>query len=205
MISVYQVKPKFQQLLKPVLVKLHSSKITANQITISAILLSAIIGFCFWNADDYHILYLALPVGLFTRMALNALDGMMARTYAQQSKLGEVLNELGDVVSDLLIYFPLLKFEPEINYLVVIFLCLTIINEFAGVLGKTLNGERRYDGPMGKSDRAMLVGLYGLLGFFNISINSIAQWIFAAIILLLMLSTFLRIKRALALSNKQVK
>ena len=201
MLSVYQVKPKFQQLLKPVLAALHRYGVTANQITISALLLSALVGFCFWNADAHPVLYLALPVGLFIRMALNALDGMMARTYSQQSKLGEVLNELGDVVSDQLIYFPLLKFEPHVIYLVVVFLCLTIINEFAGLMGKVLNGQRRYDGPMGKSDRAFLVGLYGLLAFFNIGMADYALWLFTAIIILLLLSTYLRIKRGLSITQ----
>ncbi|MEO6453063.1 MAG: CDP-alcohol phosphatidyltransferase family protein [Ginsengibacter sp.] len=51
-------------------------------------------------------------------MALNALDGMMARIYNQQTKKGEVLNELGDVISDLFIFFPLLKYEQTNLYLI---------------------------------------------------------------------------------------
>src|SRR5690606_19623268 len=113
-------------------------------------------------ADRYRLLFLALPVGLLLRMALNALDGMMARTYYQQSKAGEVLNEIGDIVSDIFIFFPLLIFEGQIVYLIVIFICLSIINEFAGLIGKVVSGERRYDGPMGKSDRAFIMGLYGI-------------------------------------------
>ena len=45
MISVYKLKPKFQQLLTPVLLFLHKNKITANQITVASILLSVIIGY----------------------------------------------------------------------------------------------------------------------------------------------------------------
>src|SRR5882724_6568058 len=117
MISVYTIKPKFQQLLKPILIRLHKRGVTANQITISSILLSLIIGIAFWYAYQFNVLFLALPVGLLIRMALNALDGMMARTYNQQSKKGEVLNEVGDIISDLFIYIPLLKFEQANLYL----------------------------------------------------------------------------------------
>jgi phosphatidylglycerophosphate synthase len=39
-----------------------------------------------------------------------------------------------------------------------------LLTEFCGLLGPTLGGARRYDGPMGKSDRALLVGALGLAG-----------------------------------------
>ncbi|HRN70815.1 MAG TPA: CDP-alcohol phosphatidyltransferase family protein [Vicingus sp.] len=197
MISIYNIKPKFQELLKPVLVLLHKLGITANQITISSILLSLIIGIGFWFADKNFAFFLILPFGLLLRMALNALDGMMARTYNQQSKKGEVLNEIGDIISDLFVFFPLLKFEQEIFYLIVIFICLSIINEFAGVLGKVVSNERRYEGPMGKSDRALILGVYGILSYLSINFNKYSIYIFSVIILLLILSTMIRIKKSL--------
>lgn len=197
MISVYQIKPKFQQLLKPILIRLHKNGVTANQITISSVILSLLIGVAFWFADHNQALFLALPLGLFIRMALNALDGMMARTYHQQTKKGEMLNEMGDIISDLLIFFPLIKFERESLYLVVIFICLGIVNEFAGVLGKVISGERRYDGPMGKSDRAFILGIYGLLSFFSIELDGYSLWVFCAINLLLIISTATRIKKSM--------
>lgn len=105
MISIYKIKPWFQKQLLPVLRKLHQWGITANQITLAAIVLSAGIGIAFWYADSRHFLFLCLPIGLLIRMMLNALDGMMARNYHQQSKAGEVLNELGDVISDFFVFF----------------------------------------------------------------------------------------------------
>ncbi|MDR3025920.1 CDP-alcohol phosphatidyltransferase family protein [Chryseobacterium sp.] len=197
MISVYKLKPKFQQLLTPVLLFFHRNKITANQITVSSVLLSVIIGILFWNADISKWFFLSLPIGLLIRMALNALDGMMARKFNQTSKLGEVLNEVGDVVSDVIIFFPLLKFQPESLYLIVVFIVLSIINEFAGLMGKIVGKERRYDGPMGKSDRALILGLYGLLIFFGVTITAVSQYIFGIIIVLLLISTYTRLKKSL--------
>ncbi|WP_312397636.1 CDP-alcohol phosphatidyltransferase family protein [Chryseobacterium sp.] len=197
MISVYKLKPKFQQLLTPLLLFLHRNKITANQITISSILLSVIIGILFWNADHSKCFFLSLPIGLLIRMALNALDGMMARKFNQISKLGEVLNEVGDIVSDVIIFFPLLKFQSESLYLIIIFIVLSIINEFSGLLGKVVGKDRRYDGPMGKSDRALILGLYGLLIFFGVQISGISYYIFGIIIALLIISTFTRLKKSL--------
>ncbi|CAI8723658.1 CDP-alcohol phosphatidyltransferase family protein [Chryseobacterium sp. IT-36CA2] len=197
MISVYKLKPKFQQLLTPVLLFFHRNNITANQITISSILLSVVIGILFWNADISKWFFLSLPVGLLLRMAFNALDGMMARKFNQTSTLGEVLNEVGDIVSDIIIFFPLLKFQPESLYLIVIFIVMSIINEFAGLMGKIVGKERRYDGPMGKSDRALILGLYGLLMLFGVDISNISQYIFGIIIALLVISTYIRLKKSL--------
>ncbi|WES95705.1 CDP-alcohol phosphatidyltransferase family protein [Chryseobacterium arthrosphaerae] len=197
MISVYKLKPKFQQLLTPVLLFLHKNKITANQITVASILLSVIIGVLFWNAGISKWLFLSLPIGLLVRMALNALDGMMARKFNQTSKLGEVLNEVGDIISDVIIFFPLLKFQPESLYLIVICIILSVINEFAGLMGKIVGKERRYDGPMGKSDRALILGLYGLLMFSGVSISSVSEYIFRIIIILLVISTYTRLKKSL--------
>ena len=73
--------------------------------------MSFFIGFSLWFHPDYRWGLLLVPIGLLIRMALNALDGMMARTYNMQSKLGEVLNEIGDVISDLFIFIPLTQIK----------------------------------------------------------------------------------------------
>jgi CDP-diacylglycerol--glycerol-3-phosphate 3-phosphatidyltransferase len=190
MISIYNVKPKFQQLLQPVLVFLYKMGVTANQITLSSIFLSGGIGAAFWFGYT-------LPIGLLIRMALNALDGMMARVYNQQSKKGEVLNELGDILSDLLVFFPLIRYEKDHLYLVILFICLSIINEFAGLLAKVVSGTRRYDGPMGKSDRALIVGLYGLLCLSSVPFRDYSLEIFGVLNLLLVTSTFIRLYKSL--------
>lgn len=197
MISIYQLKPKFQALLRPILDALHRKGITANQITLFSILWSLLIAVLFWLADQHHWFYLSLPIGLLVRMALNALDGMMARVYKQQSKKGEVLNELGDIVSDVAIFMPLLKYEHRAVYAVVLFICLSIINEFAGILAKAVSGERRYDGPMGKSDRAFLMGLYGIIGFVGLNSSAYSLYVLLFVSLLLVVSTYLRIKKSI--------
>ena len=197
MISIYNLKPKFQLLLRPVLDALHAKRITANQITLASIGLSLVIGTFFWFADSHRYYFLALPIGLLIRMALNALDGMMARIYHQQSKKGEILNEVGDIVSDVAIFFPLLKFESHSVYLIAIFICLSILNEFAGIMAKVISGERRYDGPMGKSDRALLISIYGILSFAWTGFFSYSFYLFYLAVPLLILSTYTRLSKEL--------
>lgn len=197
MISVYQLKPKFQQLLMPVLKCLHQQQITANKITIAAIVWSAILGLLLFLSPQHPVYLLAVAFGLLVRMALNALDGMMARTYKQQSKLGEVLNELGDVVSDTVIFCGLFGFAFSNKALVFTFIVLSVINEFAGVIAKLVSGTRRYDGPMGKSDRALLIGLWCILYFVFPAVKNAFNPVMSIAILLVLLSTYKRLSNAL--------
>ena len=64
-------------------------------------------------------------------------------------------------------------------------------------MGKVLSAERRYDGPMGKSDRAFVLGLYGVVCLFGINFSGCSVYIFGAIDLLLLVSTWIRIKKTL--------
>jgi len=167
-------------------------------VTVVAILLSAALGLALYFAPQKAWYFLLIPLGLLIRMALNAIDGMIARQYNMQSQLGEVLNELGDVVSDLCLILPFAFFSQISSEVVIAFALLTIINEFAGVLGKAMGGERRYEGPMGKSDRALLISLFCIFCFFFPKLIYVGTYVFGIAILLLLLSTFTRLKKAIA-------
>lgn len=162
MASVYQLKSGFQKLLRPLTQALAKAGCTANGVTLFALLLSGVVGALCGLIDDPRVLYL-LPLGLFLRMALNAIDGMLAREHGQKSALGGFLNELCDVLSDILLYVPL-AIREEFPLLPTLVFCLfAILTEFTGVVAVSQGASRRYDGPMGKSDRAFLFGAIGLL------------------------------------------
>lgn len=195
MISVYQLKPKFQALLQPLLIKLRKWGFTPNSLTILALLLSLAMG-CYSLYGDRQLALLLLPLCLLLRMALNALDGMMARQFNMQSKTGAVLNEIGDVLSDIVLYYPLYVLFGMDQVWIMWFLLLNVFNEFAGLLGQAMGGARRYDGPMGKSDRALVVGVLSMLFFFNVPINGYLTWIWLVVFCLLIWSTLKRLRNA---------
>lgn len=160
--TLYEIKPAFQAMLRPIMLWLYKHRITANYITIFAMFLSFATGIIFIVIPRVEIFAL-LPIVLFIRMALNALDGMLARECNQETRLGAILNETGDVLSDMALYFPFM-FLPHTNMLLVIFMLFCIImTEFCGILVQTINGIRSYHGPLGKSDRALVFGIWGLL------------------------------------------
>ena len=76
--------------------------------------------------------------------------------------MGAYLNELSDVVSDAALYLPFVTIAPFGWASVGAVVFLSAVSEMAGALGPMVGGERRYDGPMGKSDRAFVFGALGL-------------------------------------------
>ena len=197
MISIYKIKPKFQQLLMPLLKLLRRLGISPNSITIFSIFLSFVLSYFFWNVSGNSLYFLIVAFGLLLRMMLNALDGMMARIYNLQSKLGEILNEVGDIISDVAIYLPLILFEFLEIEIAIIFILLSIINEFCGLLAKIISGERRYDGPMGKSDRAFLIGVICIVYYFTNSLDPYMNYIIGGSSILMIFSSYVRLTKSI--------
>lgn len=204
--SVYDLKPKFQALLRPLMRGMAGAGLTPNVVTLVAIAGSIAVGAAVSFAKFRPALLLLLPVWLFIRMALNAIDGMMARELEMSTQLGAVLNELGDAISDLGLYLPLAFVYEPAQWPIVAFSIGAILTEFSGVLGRALGASRRYEGPMGKSDRAFVVGALGLATFLFPKAFSIWPWIFAVAALLTAATCLNRVSRGLKeLRSREVK
>ena len=161
--SIYQLKPAFQNLLRPLVRGLAGAGVTPNQVTLAAVVLAVAVGAAIALLPGHHAVLLLVPLVMFVRMALNAVDGMLAREHAMQTVLGGFLNELTDVLADCALYLPFALVLPAYAWLVLAVVLLAVIGEYAGVIAQALGGTRRYDGPMGKSDRAFVFGLIALL------------------------------------------
>ena len=178
--SLYQLKPKFQDQLRPVSNALVEQNFTANQVTVSAVLLSVGTAYVIAKpATDQQALWLLLPSSLFVRMALNAIDGMMAREHGQASTLGAVLNEVGDIVADTALIASLAphvaKHDLQMNAErqtdtskssttqrhISSMVALSMSTELLGIASNTMLGVRANQGPLGKSDRALILGVLG--------------------------------------------
>lgn len=196
MASIYQLKPRFQALLRPLVRALANAGVTANQVTIAAVFLAIAVFVVLALVDDRRAL-LVLPAALFVRMALNAIDGMLAREHGQASKLGAILNELGDVVGDAFMYLPLML-RPEFDafdVLLVVFLGFLV--EMTGVAAIGIGASRRYDGPFGKSDRAFVFGALALAFGLGAPSGAWLHYVFVILYALSCATIFKRIVRAI--------
>ena len=197
MASIYDLKSKFQDLLRPITKRLARFGVTANQVTLFAALLSVGTGACVavWPRESWPLLI--VPGILFVRMALNAIDGMLAREHDMKSNLGAILNEIGDVISDAALFLPLAWVPGFCPTLVMVTVILAVVSEMTGVVAVQIGASRRYDGPMGKSDRAFAFGLLCLLLGCGVAIEQWLDAILGVMTLLLVVTIFNRSRKAL--------
>jgi CDP-diacylglycerol--glycerol-3-phosphate 3-phosphatidyltransferase len=195
--SIYQIKPAFQNLLRPLTRKLAALGVTANQITNTALLLSVLSGLAlaYWSASTK--IFFLVPVVMLLRMGLNAIDGMLAREHNMKTALGAFLNELSDVISDAALYLPFALVTQINPMLVVAVVIAAIISEMAGVVAVQVGASRRYDGPMGKSDRAFVFGAIALILALGIPFGVWLNILLSGVLLLLVLTTINRVRFAL--------
>lgn len=189
--TLYALKPAFQARLRPLVERLAARGVTANQVTLAAMIGSLVIGLAVAAASPARLPFLLLPVWLFARMALNAIDGMLAREFNQKSRAGALINEIGDVVSDAALVLPFATLDAFGAFATGVVILLAAVSEYAGVLGLMIGASRRYDGPFGKSDRALAFGALGLytgLGLPLASWFDLLMWAAAAALIVTILN-----------------
>lgn len=196
--SIYDLKPRFQNLLRPLVTRLHAKGVTANQVTLFACAISVLVGAVVAIFAEHTWVFALLPLWMLLRMGLNAVDGMLAREFGQQSRLGAYLNEITDLVADAALYLPFACLAGVSGAAVAAVVLLAWLSEYAGVLGLMVGASRRYDGPMGKSDRAFVFGLLGFLLAVGVPVQGWLTSIMAVLAALLLFTTYNRVKRGLA-------
>ena len=195
--TLYALKPAFQALLRPIADRLASAGVTANQVTVAAAIMSVGAAGLIAIFPQARAIFLLIPVVLFLRMALNAIDGMLAREHGQASTLGMYLNELCDVVSDLALILAFAGLPMFPVWGVVAFAITAVVAEYVGVLGIPAGIGRNYAGPFGKSDRAFALGLIAVLIAANLWIGEVAPFVFPLLAALSLVTIANRVRAGL--------
>ena len=191
--SIYILKTKFQNLLRPIVKLIYLSKITPNLLTVLTCIFSLAVALLvyFWGGNFYML----IPFFMFIRMALNAMDGMLAKEYNMITPLGAILNEMTDVISDSALYLSFMASSFINPTILVMVILAALLTEYAGLCALCVGSKRRFDGPMGKSDRAFVFGLLGLLIFLGYT--AYLNHILLLTLVLSLMTVFVRVKRAL--------
>jgi CDP-diacylglycerol--glycerol-3-phosphate 3-phosphatidyltransferase len=196
--SIYRLKPAFQALLRPGVAALARAGVSANQVTVTACLVSIGIGALLAFVPERNGLFALVPLWMLLRMAMNAIDGMLAREFDQKTPLGAYLNEVSDVVSDAALYLPFGLIPGSSMTAVAVVMVLAATSELAGTVAVMTGASRRYDGPLGKSDRAFVFGLLGLLVAWGVPLAGWLDWVWTAVALLTALTVANRIRGGLS-------
>jgi len=123
---------------------------------------------CFWKSQSVPWLLLFAPLFCLVRLYLNMLDGMVAVAAGTASSRGEILNDLPDRVSDVIIFTGAAHsgwMNPLIGYWAAIFALLTA---YVGIFGQALGGRREFGGWMSKPWRmvALSIGTWVTFAFW---------------------------------------
>ena len=131
-------------------------------ISYASILFSALAGLAFAFTAWSHWLLLIAPLFCLLRLWCNMLDGMVAFAAGKASRRGEILNDLPDRFSDVLIFAGLAHsglVHPPLAYWAAIAALLTA---YVGLFGQALGGKRQFGGIMSKPWRmvALMIGAW---------------------------------------------
>jgi len=173
--------------------------VTANEVTLAACGLSLATGAFLSDTNTPLEWFLILPPVFLMRMILNALDGIMAREFALQSFLGVYLNELVDVASDAFLILPWVRVPGVNRFWIAVAIALAGLCEMTGVIGVMIGASRRYDGPMGKSDRAAVLSAVAIWVGLALPWQRVVSHAFAKILsILIALTIYNRVRAGLA-------
>jgi phosphatidylglycerophosphate synthase len=125
----------------------------------ASVAVSALAGLAFIQAGAHPWLLLAAPLLCHVRLWFNMLDGMVALASGKASRRGEILNELPDRASDLLVFAGLAHsglVNPFLAYWAAI---VALLTAYVGTFGQAVAGRREYGGVMSKPWRMAVVTL----------------------------------------------
>ncbi len=157
--GLYALKPGFQRRLDGTAGWLAARGVHPDLLTHGAVVCGLLGGMALAAGLAQPALLWAVPPLACIRLALNALDGMVAIRRGLARPWGKVLNEFCDRLADLAFLAPLMLVPNSSPLLVTAALCATLLVSFLGVLAEAAGAGRQYGGVMGKADRMLWLAL----------------------------------------------
>jgi CDP-diacylglycerol--glycerol-3-phosphate 3-phosphatidyltransferase len=157
--GLYAVKPRFQDLLDGPANALVRWHVSPDALTLAGLGCALLGGAALVAGLAQPTLLWLVPLFAGSRLAFNALDGMVASRAGRARPWGKVLNEFSDRLADLAFLFPLLL-VPGTNPIVVsAALVSVLLVSYLGILSEAAGARREYGGLLGKADRMLCLGV----------------------------------------------
>lgn len=134
-------------------------RIHPDAISYFSLFAAALAAFCFWKSSLHPVLLLLAPGFCYLRLWCNMLDGMVALASGKASARGEILNDLPDRISDVLIFAGVAHsgwMNPILGYWAMIF---ALLAAYVGMFGQAIGVRREFSGMMSKPWRMVVLHL----------------------------------------------
>ena len=151
-------------------------RIHPDAVSYASIVAAGLAALCFWQAAQFPWLLLVGPLFCYVRLWLNMLDGMVALASGKASLRGEILNDLPDRFSDVLIFVGVAHSglcAPISGYWAAI---LALLTAYVGTLGQAVGVQREFSGLMSKPWRMVMLHLGAWATFAALQFRGDAQW-----------------------------
>src|SRR3954468_17428768 len=128
-------------------------------ISYASIVAAAAAAACFWQSSNYPRLLILAPFLCFLRLWFNMLDGMVAMATGKASLRGEIVNDLPDRVSDIIIFAGVAHsgwMHQPIGYWAAM---LALLTAYVGLFGQAIGGKREFGGIMSKPWRMVVLAI----------------------------------------------
>jgi CDP-diacylglycerol--glycerol-3-phosphate 3-phosphatidyltransferase len=185
--SLIILKPRLRGIVRPLAASVARAGFTANQVTFASLAGSLVVGGGLCVNSDNTALFALLALWLPIKTMCAALDGTLAVEFGQRSRLGGILNEAGDILSDIALFAPLAFVQPFPANSIVFLIMLIVVTELAGIIGPLFGSERRLEGPLGKVDRSIILLILGvaiaILGDLPASANALLPVLYGGLVL----------------------
>lgn len=144
-----------------------AAKVHPDVISYLSMVSAALAALCFWKAGDHLWLLICAPVFCYVRLWFNMLDGMVAIASGKASWRGEILNDLPDRVSDILIFVGLAHSglcSPFSAYWAAL---MAVLTAYVGMFGQAVAVQREFSGMMTKPWRMVLLHVGAWVALFT--------------------------------------
>ena len=160
--DLYRVTPALLRGLDPTLAWLERTGVRPDVLTLGAIPVGAIAGIAILASPTAPLVLVLVPLAAAARLILNLLDGALARRTGMIHAKGELYNEVGDRLADVLMLAPVAFVPGAYQATVLLGVTMAVLASFTSVATKAAGGTRSYRGILSKPGRMVLLSVTAL-------------------------------------------
>jgi CDP-diacylglycerol--glycerol-3-phosphate 3-phosphatidyltransferase len=161
-VNWYASKRSIVDRLDPIVTALAARGVSPDWVTLSAVPIAAIGAAAILLSPGVPALLVLIPLAAGLRLATNLVDGALARASGRSHPRGELLNEVTDRVSDVLLLAPVAALPAAQPAIVLLGVAGAILASFVGVSAKAAGSERLYGGVLSKPGRMALLAVVAI-------------------------------------------
>jgi CDP-diacylglycerol--glycerol-3-phosphate 3-phosphatidyltransferase len=170
--GLYALKPWYASRLRGVRAVLVRRRVAPHAVTTAGVVAGGGAGCALAFVHPGPLAGVLVTVLLMTRLGCANLDGALARETGRTSPWGSVVNELGDRAAELAVLAGCLVLAPA--WLVAVTALAATLPSWVALAGAAAGGPRPQGGPVGKTERCLLLALVAFTGWPVLLLSVIA-------------------------------